>query len=482
MLSQLYAQMGGAGTASCGGWGRLWVPLFADCHDRRAVPVWSRGCAVGVGMLSDSVSHGGSIWVGQLDLDDGHIEQVSGRAIAQHAIARVMIRIHGAPLGYIETPLYPTGTLSSRVVAAAEVTLVRQLRQHRDSDDAGDKPSWAAQVTCPRNFPALAGTGLSVIVCTRDRPAPLSQCLRALQLLEYEPLDILVVDNAPATDATQSLVEQLTLDDPRIRYSREPNPGLSRARNHGLAAAKYDLVAFTDDDIVVDRQWATAVVAGFTADPETVCVTGLVASRSLETNSERYFDSRYPWGEAFDARRYDLITHRDQSPLYPFKAGIFGTGANFAVRRDVVDHLGGFDPLLGAGGLGRGGEDLDMFLRIILAGGRLCYLPAALVWHQHRADESELAEQVYSYGHGLGAYLAKRLLTHEMPIATLARSLAQSKVMARHMREASNASQMKTRGRRLAANEAWGILAGAYRFYRATRAEGPMTAARSQPR
>src|SRR5215468_10336357 len=124
--------------------------------------------------------------------------------------------------------------------------------------------------------------------------------------------------------------------DSRIRYVLERKPGLSNARNSGLAAASNDLVGFTDDDVRVDPGWASALVAGFAADPHTACVTGLVASRSLETAPERYFDSRYPWGEVFFPRRFDLAEHRDLSPGYPFIAGKFGTGANFAVRRSFI--------------------------------------------------------------------------------------------------------------------------------------------------
>ena len=200
-----------------------------------------------------------------------------------------------------------------------------------------------------------------------------------------------------------------------------------------------------------------------------MCVTGLVASSSLKTGSERYFDSRYSWGEAFEPRRYDLVAHRHPSALYPFSAGVFGTGANFAFRRSAVNDLGGFDPLLGAGGPGRGGEDLDMFLRVILAGGRICYLPSSLVWHQHRSDREALGEQIYAYGYGLGAYLAKNLINRQMPAVLLSRGLRHARVILGRSRQASRAGQMRVGGRRLVLSEARGVLAGALRYRRAAR-------------
>jgi GT2 family glycosyltransferase len=411
-----------------------------------------------------------SIWVGQLDLDDSRpVAEVAGPLSDRHSEARVLIRAHGAPLGYVTVPAGPAETLTERARAVAQLELAESVQRHAQWDSTDDRGEWAAQVACPRRFADVENPGVTVVICTRDRTPGLEGCLRTVQQVACDSLEILVVDNAPTGHETRDLVAALAVDDPRLRYTCEPKPGLSQARNHGLAAAKFDLVAFTDDDTKVDPGWPLALAAGFAADPEAVCITGLVASSSLDTGSERYFDSRYSWGEAFEPRRYDLVAHRHPSGLYPFSAGIFGTGANFAVRRDAVDRLGGFDPLLGAGSPGRGGEDLDIFLRLILAGGRICYLPSAVVWHQHRSDTEALSEQIYSYGYGLGAYLAKHLRGGQLPVVLLSQGLRRVGVVLRRMRQASEAGQMRAEGRQLAWDEARGVLAGALCYFRASR-------------
>jgi len=417
---------------------------------------------------------GAGIWVGLLDLDGSEpIHGVSGPLSDDHGMARVLIRVHHAPIGYVQLPAAPAETLTARAASLAEATLAEPLREHEELDksalNAQNSPGWMAEVCCPQRFSTSDGAGVTVIVCTRDRTEGLGESLRSIQQVSYQPLEILVVDNAPTTDDTRELVTAMAENDARLHYTREPLPGLSRARNHGMARAQYDLVCFTDDDTRVDPGWLSAVAAGFAADPETVCVTGLVASSSLNTGSERFFDSRYSWGEAFEPRRFDLATHRHSSALYPYSAGVFGTGANFAFRRGTVTDLGGFDPILGAGGPGRGGEDLDIFLRIILAGGRICYLPSSLVWHQHRSDIDALGEQIYSYGHGLGAYLAKHLINGLMPVVLLRRGLRQATVVLGRTRQASRAGQMRVGGRRLALTEARGVLAGALCYRRAAR-------------
>jgi GT2 family glycosyltransferase len=413
------------------------------------------------------------VWIGLAELSDGSpVRSVSGPPRPDQELARVLVRMHGAPLGYVRLPLRPEATLGERVKDAAESSLAesvgRHLRQDAAADAASAAPEWEGQVGCPERF-RHDGVGISIVVCTRDRPDVLQECLRELVLVKYAPLEILVVDNAPTRDITKKVVSELANEDPRIRYTCEPQPGLSRARNHGMAVAKFDLVAFTDDDVLVDAGWPAALAAGFAADPEAACMTGLVASRTLDTNAEFYFDSRYSWGESVAPRRYDMGAHRDSSAIYPFSAGIFGTGANFAVRRSEIDQLGGFDPLLGAGSPGRGGEDLDIFVRVILSGGRLCYLPAALVWHRHRASEAALAEQVFDYGFGLGAYLAKRMMRGEVTVVTLVCGLGRLAFLAGRMRDATKASQFKGRGLRLAISEAWGIVVGALRYWRIAR-------------
>ena len=414
------------------------------------------------------------IWVGLLDLEDnGPVVGMSGPVRAHHREARLLIRLHRAPLGYVLVPALPEESLTTRARAAAETTLAEPLRRHAQWDGPLSEPDgpqgWLARAACPRHYSTSNGAGVSVVICTRDRTEGLRQCLRTVQQVSYAPLEILVVDNAPSGHETREVVAALAKDDGRVRYTCESHPGLSRARNHGLARAQFEIVAFTDDDTQVDPGWPAAIAAGFAADPEAVCVTGLVPPITLDTGSERYFDARYSWADAFEPRRYDMAGYRHPSRLYPFKAGIFGTGANFAIRRGAVARVGGFDPLLGAGGPGRGGEDLDIFLRLILAGGRICYLPSALVWHRHRSDSGALGEQIYSYGYGLGAYLAKHLRNRELLAGLLVHGLRQASVVVGRMRRASQEGQLRSRGRRLAFSEARGVMAGALRYYRSAR-------------
>jgi len=246
---------------------------------------------------------------------------------------------------------------------------------------------------------------VSVVVCTRDRPERILVALSSLTAMHYEPFEIVVVDNAPSSEATKEAVLSAFGDDQRVRYVREPRPGLSCARNRGLAEAFGDIVAFTDDDITVDPWWLDGVLRGFRAAPDVACVTGLIATAQLENSTQMYFHLREAWGTLCERRIFDLVDNRDDSPLYPYSPGIFGAGANFAVTRALMKEIGEFNEALGAGTQSGGGEDLEIFMRIILSGNRIVYEPAAIVHHFHRDDLAELTDQMLRYGSGCTAAL-----------------------------------------------------------------------------
>jgi glycosyltransferase involved in cell wall biosynthesis len=251
---------------------------------------------------------------------------------------------------------------------------------------------------------------VSVVVCTRDRPESILVTLRSVLAMHYRSFEIVLVDNAPSSDATKDAVLAAYGGDPRVRYVREPRPGLSCARNRGLIEASADIVAFTDDDVTVDPWWLAGIVRGFRAAPEVGCVTGMIATAQLENAAQLYFHLREAWGAVCERRIFDLVENRDDSPLYPYSPGIFGAGANFAVWRTVMKEIGGFNEALGAGTLSGGGEDLEIFMRIILSGNRIVYEPAAVVSHYHRTDLDELTRQMRSYGTGNTAALAAMVL------------------------------------------------------------------------
>ena len=240
--------------------------------------------------------------------------------------------------------------------------------------------------------------GISVVVCTRDRPLSLRRCLESLRKLHYDKMEVLVIDNASRSSETKEIIAQ-TL----FRYVREDHPGLDWARNRGLYEAIHEIVAYTDDDVQVDSAWLDGIAKGF-QHTNVACVTGLVCPLELEFPAQRLFEQYGGMGKGFEARLFAGSQMLPQQLIATHSAGV---GANMAFRRDVLLRIGGFDVHLDVGTPANGGGDLDVFHRTLAAGYSIFYEPTALVWHQHRRAMSALHGQIYNNGRSLGCYLLK---------------------------------------------------------------------------
>ena len=86
----------------------------------------------------------------------------------------------------------------------------------------------------------------------------------AIAQMSVPASEVLVVDNAPSSDATERLVREHY---PGVRYVLEPRPGLDWARNRAIAEARSEIIAFTDDDVIVDRNWVSAIAELLPARP-----------------------------------------------------------------------------------------------------------------------------------------------------------------------------------------------------------------------
>lgn len=349
-------------------------------------------------------------WCVELDLGPG--QQVrSTLAWSGQELARVLVRLHREPVGYVVAPC-PGGVVDPVAVRTlAAGLLAERITDHLTGEGLLDP---FAPPTAQCRNQRTVDRAVTVAVGTRDRPDQIARCLAHLSAQDYPDLEILVVDNAPRDARTQHAVLALAERDPRIRYLREDRPGVSCARNRALAEARGSVICYTDDDVAVDEGWVDGLLRGFRMAPDVGCVTGLVCTADIATDIEAYCDARLPlWSSRCEPQLFRL-EQPDADALYPFSVGVFGTGASFAFDVELLRGIGGFDPVLGAGTLTRGGEDLDLFLRVLYAGRAIAYAPAAVVWHSHRATQAGLMRQMFGYGSGLTALMTKALLDERM--------------------------------------------------------------------
>lgn len=171
--------------------------------------------------------------------------------------------------------------------------------------------------------------------------------------------------------------------------------GLSYARNRGLAAAQAPLVAFVDDDEVVDPAWTRAVSEAFDHVPVSA-VFGPVAPR----------DNRgLPYCRYDGGGELRVVSGERALPW------TVGTGGNMAYRRDDLVELGGFDILFGLGAVARSAEDTELILRLLRAGRSVAWSPDVVVYHPSKTAGERLASR-FPYAYGIGK-LARR---HRDPV------------------------------------------------------------------
>lgn len=261
------------------------------------------------------------------------------------------------------------------------------------------------EVELPSKLPTA-----TVAVITRDRPGELRRCLDALMALPDDGQEYLVIDNCPNTDETKCLVS--TYD--RARYIREDRPGASAARNRALLEANNEIVALTDDDAYPDPGWLRALLRNF-GDPLVLCVTGLVLPFELETDAQRWFETYSPHGRGYTRHVYDGF-YGDALAVHPI-----GVSASMALRRNILEEVGAFEEALSAGLPTHGGEDNELFSRILRSGYRIVYDPLATSRHRHRRTWPELRQTLFGYGVGVYAYWTHALVVeHELRVMWLA--------------------------------------------------------------
>jgi GT2 family glycosyltransferase len=241
--------------------------------------------------------------------------------------------------------------------------------------------------------PQRAGLPLtSLIICSRNRPQLLFECIHSILQGEELPTELCIIDQS---DAPHSSLPSLKTDRPcDIRYLWTQSVGLSRARNAGVAAAQHDIFVFTDDDMIMPVSWFRSLIRALLDVGPRAVVTGQVLLGAVEE----------PGGFAPSLKADEVpATYQGRVGKDVLWAG------NMAMYRSAIEEVGDFDERLGAGGQFPGAEDNDFGLRLLEAGYRISYVPQAVAYHRAWRPKSDCVPLYWSYGRGQGAYYAKYL-------------------------------------------------------------------------
>ena len=402
---------------------------------------------------------------------------------------RILVRLHRRPLGMLSVRLFD-GCLDAGLMAdAIWVELAGAIRDHCRRDGmcepekltadglphagrAEPPCSWrrSAARSAARSADAGADLPRATIVITTcgGDGRRLEDTVHGALAQSYPNFEVVVVDNRPGASGVPGALAAFAHDG-RVRYAAEGRPGLSHARNRGAAVAAGGIVAFTDDDVVLDPDWLGCLVGGFD-DPRVACVTGLILPLELETSAQRLLEEFGGYSKGFAPRTWDLDRNRPDNPLYPYTVGAFGSGANAAFRAPALAALGGFAGCLGAGTLARGGEDLDLYVTCVQRGYRINYEPAAIVRHAHLREMEQVRGKVRDYGVGLGAMLTKHLVQSPATAAALLSRVPRGLVHLLSAASPKNAGRSRAYPPSLVRAELRGLVYGPVAYGRSRRA------------
>jgi GT2 family glycosyltransferase len=232
---------------------------------------------------------------------------------------------------------------------------------------------------------------VTVVVATRNRNASVVRTIASLLEGTERPHDIVVVDQSD-DDGTAAAIERFAKD---VRYLRSRTTGLARAHNVAIAEARTELIAMTDDDCDVSRDWLAGIAGAFTCDPRVGLVFGGVLP--MPHDPALGFVPSYVREEAFLARSL------------ADKAKIDGMGACMALKRRIWTDLGGFDERFGAGATFHAADEGEFALRALEAGWFVYETPAVSVIHRGLRGRTEAHALVHRYAYGTGAMMAKHV-------------------------------------------------------------------------
>ncbi|HEX3148110.1 MAG TPA: glycosyltransferase [Gemmataceae bacterium] len=216
---------------------------------------------------------------------------------------------------------------------------------------------------------------VSVVVCTYNGGKTLDQCLQSLAAVEYPDYEVIVVDDG-STDDTGDILARF----PEIKAIRQPNRGLSVARNVGLAEASGEIVAYTDSDCFADPDWLTHLVYQLHRSG-----AHGVGGPNLTPDDG--------WLAACVAASPGQPTHVLESD----QVAEHVPGCNMAFRRESLLAINGFDPVYR-----KAGDDVDLCWRLQQAGMWITFAPGAFVWHHRRQGPRAFLKQQGGYGEAEG--------------------------------------------------------------------------------
>jgi glycosyltransferase involved in cell wall biosynthesis len=258
----------------------------------------------------------------------------------------------------------------------------------------------------------MTSVRIAVILCTYNRCQDLGRALESIAssiVPEELEWDVLVVDNN-SNDQTREVVEKYRQLYPgRFRYLFEPKPGKSSALNAGIRASRANILAFMDDDVLVEPTWLANLTAPLLSGQWAGTGGRILSQEMIEVPSWLSIDGPQSLGGMLAL--FDLGDSPGELDRPPF-------GTNMAFIKTIFDKYGDFRTDMGpCPGSEIRNEDTEFGRRLMSAGERLWYVPGAVVYHA--VPENRLKKEYFLrfwYDHGRARFREKPSRPHVMGV------------------------------------------------------------------
>ncbi len=234
---------------------------------------------------------------------------------------------------------------------------------------------------------------ITVVITTRNRGDKLFSAIESIFSNDYENFKVVVVDQS-TDDVTKKSVNNY-INDKKLTYIMSDIPGCSRGRNVGIENSESELIAITDDDCVVPRNWLQSITEAFEIDERVGIVFGNVTPG--EYDKSRGFIPTY-------IRENSYTAHSIKD-----KHNLEGISACMGLRKSMWEELNGFDHMLGVGAYFKSGEESDLTIRALLHGYSVYETPSVSLVHNGFRNWEEGFKLIESYWYGTGAMFAKHI-------------------------------------------------------------------------
>ncbi len=220
---------------------------------------------------------------------------------------------------------------------------------------------------------------VSVVVPTYNRKESLRKCVDALLNQNFKDYELIIVDDG-STDETDVMIKSLQEKNKNLVYLRQENKGPSVARNFGAEKSKGKIIAFTDDDCIVEKNWLKELLKGFGNKN-----VGIVGGNYIFHEEKGFINL---WQKSNMKKSIERGR---------FKKPQFFESNNMAILKELFVSVAGFNPIFGPKD---GSEDLNLNYQVIKKGFGLTFREDARVLHLHKRNLKGVLKQYYIAGRG----------------------------------------------------------------------------------